>query len=226
MGTFLSLSGIVAKTDKDVAASLSKYAISTGGGLQSKEGMTTDDQNCCVILDRQGNTTVFYPDRYTQWDDSSQFLSRDLQTPVFSFHIHDGDLWMYILYVNGEVVEQFNPIPDYWEEIEKEEFEVWKGSAGTIGKFIPGINPADIENYLVQWDLDVDSKKAYPEDEFANEDWQMVDFMKKLALPYPIDDKGNIEGKTYQLWTDSLSLEKEKEYPSVGRVKKPWWKLW
>jgi hypothetical protein len=34
----------------------------------------------------------------------------------------------------------------------------------------------DIKKYLVTWDLDKDEEKAYPDDEFTNCDWQLIDF--------------------------------------------------
>jgi hypothetical protein len=49
-----------------------------------------------------------------------------------------------------------------------------------------------------------DIPKAYPTDEFAQEDWQLLDFMKKLKLPYPIDDDGNPKGQVYKLWTSQF----------------------
>jgi hypothetical protein len=77
--------------------------------------------------------------------------------PVFSFHIHDGDFWMYILYFDGEVVDRFNPIPDYWNDnvstITEEEIDSWKGHAEVLTDYIPGLGIKQIENYLIRWDL-------------------------------------------------------------------------
>ena len=49
------------------------------------------------------------------------------------------------------------------------------------------------------WDLDNDAPgKAYDEDEFPIGDcWQVVDFMGKLGLTYPVDDQGQATGETY-----------------------------
>lgn len=128
--------------------------------------------------------------------------------PVFSFHIHDGDLLMYVLYVNGEVVDQFNPIPDYWDEhVSDEEIESWKGDASIVSRYISTLSPTQIEKYLTRWNLDADeTNKAYEDDEFVNEDWQLLDFMRKCGLPYPFDEDGNPKGQSYKLWTDELQL--------------------
>jgi hypothetical protein len=158
MGNFLALSSVIGKTKDEVIASLANYAKSVGGGLE-REGIVGSDiinyWNSCIIEEANGNTSILYPDSFTEWDDSSKFISKELNATVFSFHIHDGDLWMYILFHNGLIVDQFNPIPDYWDDnLSQEEIDSWKGNAQTIVKFIPSIKSSDIDRYLVRWDLD------------------------------------------------------------------------
>jgi len=192
-----------------------------------------DNDNCCVIEEANGNTTIFNPYAYLEWDKSSEFISRDLNAPVFSFHIHDGDLWMYTFFVNGIIVDQFNPIPDYWDDnISAEEMENWSGNAARIVEYLSNVNTADIEKYLVRWDLDSEeSEKAYSQDDFENEDWQLLDFMKKLKVPYPLDDNGIPKGEIYKLWTNELKIRNQparqnQQADSFNIEKKPWWKLW
>lgn len=234
MGTFLSMTSVVGKTEAEVVKSVSKYVKTVGGGLE-KEALPIDDNNCCVIEEARGNTTLHYPIAYLEWDNTSAFLSRDLQAPVFSFHIHDGDFWTYVLFANGEAIDQFNPIPDYWDEnIGEEELERWKGSATTVAACVNTVAPAAIERYLIRWDPDADEdKKAYAGDEFAQEDWQLLDFMQKLGLPYPRTDDGRPKGETFRLWTKGLPLKQQttqiaKQIAATeGRnSSKPWWKLW
>jgi len=206
MGTFLSLSSIVGKTKNEVVNSLTNYAKSAGGGLQQEDIINSDPVdywNYCIIEEANGNTSVLYPDDFTEWDDSSKFISKELEATVFSFHIHDGDFWMYTLFHNGFIVDQFNPIPDYWDDnLSKEEIDSWKGNAQTIAKFIPSIKASDIDRYLVRWDLDDEQdSKAYPTDEFIQEDWQLIDFMNKLKLPYPVDEDENPKGQSFKFRT-------------------------
>lgn len=234
MGMFLSLSGVIGKTNKEVVDSLAKYASSLEGGLQA-ENLTTDDENCCVITEVNSNTTILYPDSYLEWDNSSQFISNDLNAPVFSFHIHDGDFWMYTLYYKGSIVDQFNPMPDYWDEnISAEEMESWKGNASVVSNYVPGVNGKDIEKYLVYWTEEYDeTSKAYDSDEYGREDWQLLDFMKKVQLPYPLDDDWKPRGDTYKLWTKDLRLTGTADRTTIDAFtrkvenhKKPWWKFW
>ncbi len=230
MGTFLALSGIIGRSKDEVLASLANYVMSVGGGIEQDNTLNSNNVNCCILDEANGNTTILYPDGYTEWDDSSEFISRELNATTFSLHIHDGDLWMYLLYNNGRVVDQFNPIPDYWDEnITDEEFERWKGNPSIVTKYVSYIRSEDIEKYLVLWDLDEEeSTKAYPDDEFTKEDWQLIDFMTKLRLPYPIDDHEIPHGKTYKLWTEKLRLEPTSENISTKSEsnQKKWWRFW
>jgi hypothetical protein len=234
MGTFLSMSSVIGKSKDEVIHSLTKYAQSVEGGME-KASLSPDNENCCVIAEANGNTTILHPDDFLEWDRSSEFISRDLSAAVFSFHIHDGDLWMYTLFANGETVDQFNPIPDYWEEDPGEdELRKWRGSAATVQQYISSVKLADIEKYLVRWDPEAEEgKKAYPDDEFEQEDWQLLDFMKKLGLPYPLNEDGTPKGEIYRLWTQDLPLQpynalssKEMQISGGRPSEKPWWKFW
>lgn len=231
MGTFLAVTSVIGRTKDEVVNSLTNYVKSVNGGLEQVDNIDSDTPNSCIVEEQNGNTSIFYPDGYLEWDDTSEFISKELSSTAFSFHIHDGDLWMYVLYRNGQVIDQFNPIPDYWDDnLTNEEINSWKGNALVIADLIPGIGTADIDRYLVRWDLEEEEpSKAYPTDEFTKEDWQLVDFMTKLKLPYPIDDKGNPKGQTFRLWTSQLKLMPQQLKTTLIRETKSaksWWKFW
>lgn len=208
MGLFLSLTSVAGKTEKEVVHSLANFAKSREGGLE-KETLSSNHDHCCIIEEAGGNSTILYPYAFLEWDEASEFISKDLNAPVFSFHIHDGDLWMYTLFVNGEMADQFNPVPGYWDEISEEEAESWKGNASIVASHLKNVPAAEIEKYLVRWDPDASGEeKAYPTDEFhMAEDWQLLDFMKKLQLPYPQVDQANNTASTYKIWTKELALK-------------------
>jgi hypothetical protein len=202
MGLFVSMSGVVGGSEICVVDALRTYAEGNEGSLEDEE-LTMEDDGCLVISEGIGGVTVLYPWEFFDWDSAAQYLSKHLRKPVFSFHIHDGDLWMYSLYENGEIVDQFNPVPDYWQELEEGELRSWKGDATEVARRVPGLAPEQIARYLVRWGDEVfeaaERKKAYPTDQFYyGDDWQLVDFMGKLGLDYPLDDRGNAHGVTYR----------------------------
>jgi len=108
------MSGVANSSQSAVEAALRNYAIERGGALEAI-GSSTDPSEALLITDSGNHITVMYPGEFVQWDDASQFLSRTLDTSVFSLHIHDEDLWMYVLFSKGEQVDQFNPISNYWQ---------------------------------------------------------------------------------------------------------------
>lgn len=227
MGLFIALSGVIGATSDDVIEALSDFAQSQHGGFELAEG-TTDDPNIGLITTDGPNTTVMYPDGFCEWDDVSKALSERLAKPVFSLHIHDGALWMFVLFQHGEEVGCFNPVPGYWEELLPEERKRWEGDAALISELIPSVPTEAITKYFVEWDLDdEDPSKAYPDDEFTICDcWQMCDFMKRIGLEYPMGDDGSITGKAFRFWTKGFRLRKAEPDPPTPKPKKPWWKLW
>jgi hypothetical protein len=208
MGIFLSISGVINKNWQQVEGSLSKFAEMVGGGLLDTN-VEDDHPNLAIISSQEPHTTILYPSDFVEWDDASIFISKDLQTSVFAFHIHDEDLWMFQLFYNGELVSRFNPVPDYWlDELSEQEEQSWQGDAKKVSQYVPGLSAEKIEKYFVRWDMLGDEDKAYPEDEFEYGDcWQLVDFMEKIGLQYPIDENGDVNGATYKLWTKQLKLE-------------------
>ena len=221
MGLFLSMSGVIGKTKEEVEKCLKEFAKNNDGDLL-KEHLANENPNFCVLYEKNGNVNIFWPSGIDEFGDISKYLSEKLNCPVFFFHIHDGDLWLYFLYNKGGLVDQFNPIPDYWDNsLTQAEIDEQKGNPQIVSALIPYVRKEDIMNYFVRWDLEAEPYKAYPQDEFNNEDWQIVDFMKKVGLEYPIDDDGKAMGTVYNFWIDE-SIENNNLNPSS----KMWWEFW
>jgi len=201
MGLFLSMSGIANAELAKVTGALQRYAKEHEGRLEAAPATAEAYEFLIVSESKPGRVTVAYPGEFMDWDDASAFLSRSLGVPVFSLHIHDDDLWMYVLYDRGTEVDCFNPIPKYWtENISDAEVAKWKGSPARIAKHWPGVKTEAVEKYLVTWDLDdLVLAKAYTDDKFPRGDCgQLADFMRRLELDYPIDEQGQPHGKTYR----------------------------
>jgi hypothetical protein len=200
MGLFIAVAGIFDSKESEVINALSGYAKAKNGIFRA-ENLPQDDEDASVIYSANGHTSLLFPPNSLDWWDASQALSLLLRKVVIALHIHDGDLWMYELYKNGNKVDGFNPIPDYWvEEISDKERTEYSGNAETVAACIPNVKATDIEKYFVTWDLEADDEgKAYPTDEYScGTDWQMLDFMKKIRLSYPLDEKGKPLGSIYR----------------------------
>jgi len=205
MGTFLMLSGIANSSVTEVENALRDFATKHSGSLTPLSSDIESGDVLLIAASDQGNVTVLYPDSYLSWHEACEHLSVTLKKPVLSLHIHDGDFWMYVLLKNGQEIDRFNPIPDYWEELPESEMKSWAGNAEVFARHWPNVTPSQISNYLVRWDmLNEENAKAYPDDEFGSgEDWQLTDFMAKVGLVYPIDDNGHSLGSKYNFEVES-----------------------
>jgi hypothetical protein len=200
MGLFLAMSGVANANRAAVAEALRAYAAEKKGTLETV-GPATDLSDALLIADSGDHVTVMYPNDFMKWDEASAYLSKALDTSVFSLHIHDEDLWMYVFYSKGEPVDQFNPLPGYWSRnMPKSEKQVWAGNAAVVAQHWPGLAAESIRDYLYEWDRDEeDSDNAYDDDQFPyNDCWQVTDFMHRLGLVYPIDNEGNTNASTYR----------------------------
>jgi hypothetical protein len=238
MGLFLSASGILSPDGNAVRNAIASYVESAGGTFELRAG-TTDDQNIGVIRSTESTTTVLYPNGFGGWDDVSKFLSLELKRPVFSFHIHDGDFWMFIAFRDGNEVAWFNPLPDYWEPIDDAERHRWAGNAEAVASLVPGLAAASIKRYFVPWTEDVlaANQKSYADDKSAiGVDWQLTDFMRRLGFAYPLDHSGDPVGETFYLKirrkrpaassANTSTLLPDARSPQQKFSTKPWWKFW
>jgi hypothetical protein len=201
MGLFLAMSGIVGAKKESVESALRIFA-NTRKGAFNRATRSTEEPNTLVLLENESKCSVLYPWEFFEWDEASQYLSSKLDAPVFSFHIHDEDLWMFVLFDKGEQVAQFNPLPEYWDDnISDQERASWSGDASIVASHVPGLSADAIRPYLQHWDLDEeDPGKAFPDDQFRFHDcWQMCDFLKRVGLIYPLDETGQVLGETYEL---------------------------
>lgn len=225
MGLFLALTGIAGANADEVEKALAVYAAKMSGTLTPASPGSRPEDLLVILEASKQMVTVMYPADFMNWDEASAYLSQSLQRPAFSFHIHDGDLWMYTFFVNGEGADCFNPTPEYWGDISDEEMHQWTGHGETLCRHWPNLKGEQIEKYLIHWDLDdvgQQDRKAYPDDKFCiGQDWQLCDFMRKLGLTYPIDDNGHRLGKSYTFTTD---VPQPSSVPVA--VQKPWWKFW
>src|SRR5262245_33918632 len=138
MGGFLAMSGVIGAEKASVERALESFVTLHNGSFR-RVARTVEDANTLVLLEDAGRCSVVYPWGFFDWDEASRHLSAFLEAPVFSLHIHDGDLWMFVVFDNGNQVAQFNPLPEYWsDDISDEERELWSGDAERIAACVPG----------------------------------------------------------------------------------------
>jgi hypothetical protein len=196
VGLFFSASAIYERKPTEVSCALAKFADKRNGAMV-ETGPKENSAEYLIIDCLKRNTFVMYPRDFFEWDRVSSFLSRELKTATLSLHVHDGDLWMYVLFVNGKVEDRFNPIPDYWAPISPRERAKWKGNTQKISKHWH-VRADRVRKYLQFWSPTGSGRRAYRGDKCTFGDpWQLIDFMKRLSLRYPVVEAG-VSGQLFE----------------------------
>lgn len=145
---------------------------STIGGIRdyklSKAATAGASWNCILLhLDSQLGEKI-----------SLELSKKSIVITFLEFH---QVAWGYSLFQNGKLIDQFCNNP---EVIEKDPSTL-NGNADVICRLF-NADKNKIEPYLKHVGNNINSNKAFPEDEFTLDDhWVRVDFMKKLGLIYP-----------------------------------------
>lgn len=201
MGEFLSLSGVSGAGMNQVEQALHTFFKAEGMNLSQANELDGDPYEFLILADSgNGKVSVQYPDDVMDFETPSIVLSQALKTPVFGFHIHDGDFWMYLLFAAGEDVDRFSPVPDYFvDDASDDEVAAFKGDAAAICRHWPGVDESIIAPYLVTWE-EAENDKAHPDDLFGyGADHQLEDFMRRLGLPFPGNNAAGVERKFFKL---------------------------
>jgi hypothetical protein len=189
MGLFIGGSAVPKVTVARVREALGRLA-ARGPVRDLDEGLGDLSVDGTAFAEVNGNTTAVYPDGFVEWDEVSKYLSTTLQQPVISFHIHDGDLWMFVAYSGGDEAARFNPVPDYWDRrINEAEFSRWAGDAASMAGLFPDLQAEAIGEYFVRWTPDLLANGptfAYPDDQAAYGNcWQLADFLRRCGFGFP-----------------------------------------
>jgi len=142
----------------------------------------------CQYVESARGVSILINDGCIGHDSLAKAVSKETGKAFLLLYIYDGDYWGYWLYENGNAIDEFNPIPDYFEKASEKKIQKVKGNAEIIARYFD-VEKASIEKYLVRWPEEMIGKKAYEDDEFEYGDWQMADFMRKLGYPYEFNEE-------------------------------------
>lgn len=143
----------------------------------------------CQYMETEYGVAIFFNDECIGYDSLAKVMSLETGKPCLMLYMYDGDYWGYWFYENGDCIDRFEPIPDYFEEPSEETIQKTKGDADIIAKYFH-VDRTKIERYLERWTDELRRTTAYEEDEHCyGDDWQIVDFMGKLGYPWPSDEE-------------------------------------
>lgn len=180
MGLFLETAILPGCAEEQVRTALA--------ALEGQDGLGQLKAAECQIKAQNGGVSVLFNEYCAGYEPFARALSAQLGRLVLYLYIYDEDFWGYFCCENGEFLDEFNPMPDYFEDVSEAERQRVAGSSQLIAERFQ-VPAAEIERYLTSWSggvLDADElPKAYDGDEFTLGDcWQMADFMARLGYPY------------------------------------------
>lgn len=190
MSLFASIVAFIDTDKSRVERALSDYAERQHGLFQH---ISADDESePTIVHESNGNAIIAYGPEVGDEDEITAELSRTLGAIALYLHMHDGDLWLYVLYESGKEVS-FNVRPDYWDGPPPSQTM----SPSKIYDAIPSCLRDSADKYFCEWTPDLEGQKAYSTDRYEYHNcWQMVDFMAALGLDFPYDDTGQPKGTT------------------------------
>jgi hypothetical protein len=111
---------------------------------------TTDTKKCAKALESSSGLRALMTDSMNGWvtvyDEESESqdieilrrlakkLSAELKSAAIGVLVHDSDIFQYLIYENGELVDQFDSKPDYFGPVSEAQRKEWRGD---FGKLIP-----------------------------------------------------------------------------------------
>src|SRR5262245_36740962 len=106
------------------------------------------------VLPAKGGWTTLYEEEASHQDDGrirdlTGSLSRDLKVPAIAFMVHDSDIACYWLYENGQLLDEFNSCPAYFDDDATGDEPPSGGRADVLVRYCrPGVAKDDIASVL------------------------------------------------------------------------------
>lgn len=117
------------------------------------------------------------------YEDLAKTLSAGLPGPVMVLYIYDDDYWGYFLYQDGEELDRFASLPDYFEVGSPPHVP---GDSHIVARSF-GVEAEAVAPYLLPWEEERMGSYAREGDQAVIGDcWQMADFMEKLGFDYDL----------------------------------------
>ncbi|MEV6243064.1 hypothetical protein [Lentzea sp. NPDC051838] len=196
MGEFVAASAFKTADVIAVVAAVSGFVAahsSPAARVEAAEPVTADEVQ--IYPPANGWTVVLWPNYFIEVA-AAEHMSRELGVLTSTARIYDGDYWTHSLLRDGETLDRFASIPDYFAEDEDEAAALATKYAGKpeVIADATGCPVEQVAPYLVhieedeEGDDEPDRVKAFPDDEFELDSaWVFVDFWRRFGPRYPDD---------------------------------------
>src|SRR5580658_7204363 len=116
-----------------MGAFFTNYHVRKAGAAACVKALTTLINSRALVTDSKNGWTTVYDERSDSQDIEvlrglAKGLSSKLKTAVIAMTVHDGDVFKYVLFDNGEFVDQFDSKPDYFGPVSDAKRKEWAGN--------------------------------------------------------------------------------------------------
>lgn len=117
----------------------------------------------------------------TRSEEVAQHLSRQLEAPVITFMVHDSDILMYQLYDNGQMLDEYNSCPGYFDGDASME-EASQADCETLKRYCRSETTKDeLESLLKVW-TQAEALEGITS-KYVFEEQRLVELAKHLDIP-------------------------------------------
>jgi hypothetical protein len=151
-----------------MGASFANYHVRKIDAKNCARALTTLISSRALVTDSKNGWTTVYDEKSDSQDIEvlrrlAKGLSSKLKTAVVAMMVHDGDVFIYLLFDNGEIVDQFDSKPDYFGPVSDAKRREWAGNFSRLLRYAKkGTVLADLKHAS-------DKKLKFDEDERASE---------------------------------------------------------
>ena len=122
-----------------MGASFTNYHVRTADAAACAKALTTLISSRALVTDSKNGWTTVYDERSDTQDIEvlrrlAKGLSSKLKAAVIAMMVHDSDIFVYLIYENGELIDQFDSKPDYFGPVSETQKKEWRGD---FAKLLP-----------------------------------------------------------------------------------------
>src|ERR1700690_73079 len=115
-----------------MGASFTNYHVRKADAAACAKALTTLISSRALVTDPKNGWTTIYDERSDSQDievlrELAQGLSLKLKTAVIAIMVHASDLFGYLIYENGELIDQFDSKLDYFGPVSEAQRKEWRG---------------------------------------------------------------------------------------------------
>jgi hypothetical protein len=122
-----------------MGAFFTNYHVRKADAAACAKALTTLISSRALVTDSKNGWTTVYDERSDSQNIEilrglAKGLSSKLKTAVTAMMVHDSDLFVYLIYEHGELIDQFDSKPDYFGPVSEAQKKEWRGD---FAKLIP-----------------------------------------------------------------------------------------